>query len=159
MTNGPPLLSYAIVEPYDAALRRVRAALSRQGLRAPAELDVAGRIREELGAGVAPCIVLYVDDPMVLLEAVIFQRGAALLIPQPLVVTGDGRHARVIVRSPGASFADVPETLREPLLSLQARITRAIESVAERQDAGMSESSRQPTLAEPLRPADHKEEA
>ena len=49
----------------------VRIALARQGLRAPAELDISARIRQELGAGVAPCIVLYVDDPVVLLEAVV----------------------------------------------------------------------------------------
>lgn len=141
MTKGPPLLSFRIDEPYDVALRMVRIALARQGLRAPAELDIAGRIRQELGAGVAPCIVLYVDDPAVLLEAVVFNRGAALLIPQPLVVTGDNRHTEVLVRGPELPAGDIPETVRDPLLGLQVRMTRAIESIAERQEAHLAVST------------------
>ena len=138
MTKGPPLLSFRIDEPYDVALRMVRIALARQGLRAPAELDIASRIRQELGAGVAPCIVLYVDDPAVLLEAVVFSRGAALLIPQPLVVTGDNRHTEVLVRSPELPVGDIPESVRDPLLGLQVRMTQAIESIAERQEARLA---------------------
>lgn len=135
MTQGAPLMSFSIVEPYDVALRMVRIALKRQGLRVPAELDITARIRQELGAGVAPCIVLYVDDPAVLLEAVVFNRGAALLIPQPLVVTGDSRHAEVLVRSPELPAGAIPESVRDPLLGLQVRIARAIETIAERQVA------------------------
>ena len=103
-----------------------------QGLRAPAELDITARIRQELGAGVAPCIVLYVDDPAVLLEAVVFNRGAALLIPQPLVVTGDNRQAEVLLRSAEMPAEAIPETVRDPLIGVQVRMTRAIESIAER---------------------------
>ena len=135
MTKGPPLLSFRIDESYEVALRMVRIALARQGLRAPTELDIAARIRKELGAGVAPCIVLYIDDPAVLLEAVVFNRGAGLLIPQPLVVTGDNGHAEILVRSPELPASETPESLREPLLGLQVRMARAIESIAERQGA------------------------
>lgn len=135
MTKGPPALSFRIDEPYDVAVRMVRIALSRQGLRAPAELDIAARIRKELGAGVASCIVLYVDDPAVLLEAIVFNRGAGLLIPQPLVVTGDSNHTEVLVRSPELPVGDIPESVREPLLGLQVRMARAIESIADRKGA------------------------
>ncbi len=141
MTKGPPLLSFRIDKPYAAALRMVRTTLERQGLRAPAELDISARIRQELGAGVAPCIVLYVDDPAVLLEAVVFNRGAALLIPQPLVVTGDNRYTEVLVRSPESPAGSIPASVRDPLLGLQVRITRAIESIAERQGAHLAVSS------------------
>jgi uncharacterized protein (DUF302 family) len=138
MTKTQPLLSFRIDEPYDVALRMVRIALARQGLRAPAELDITARIRQELGAVVAPCIVLYVDDPAVLLEAVVFNRGAALLIPQPLVVTGDNRQAEVLLRSAEMPFEAIPETVRDPLIGVQVRMTRAIESIAERQGAHMA---------------------
>ncbi len=140
MSNGPPVLSFRIDEPYDIALRMVRIALAQQGLRAPAELDIAARIRQELGAGVAPCMVLYVDDPVALLEAIVFNRGAALLIPQPLVVTGDNRRTEVLVRSPELP-PDIPESVRDPLLDLQVRMTRAIESIAERQEVHLAVSS------------------
>ncbi len=141
MTNGPPLLSFAIEEPYEVALRMVRIALARQGLRVPAELDVTARIRQELGAGVAPCIVLYIDDPVVLLEAVVFNRGAALLIPQPLVVTGANRHTEVLVRSPELVTDDTPESVRDPLLGLQVRMVRAIETIGERRGAHLAVTS------------------
>src|SRR6185437_191613 len=141
MTKTQPLLSFRIDEPYDVALRMVRIALAREGLRAPAELDISARIRQELGAGVARCIVLYVDDPAVLLEAVVFNRGAALLIPQPLVVTGDKRQAEVLLRSAEMPAEAIPETVRDPLIGVQVRMTRAIESIADRQGARMAISS------------------
>jgi hypothetical protein len=141
MTQQAPLLSFRIDEPYDIALRMVRIALARQGLRAPVELDIAARIRQELGAAVAPCVVLYVDDPAVMLEAVVFHRGSALMIPQPLVVTGRARHSEVLVRSPESPDAIVPESVRDPLLGLQRRMARAMESIAEREGACLAVSS------------------
>jgi uncharacterized protein (DUF302 family) len=141
MTKTQPLLSFRVDEPYEVALRMVRIALARHGLRAPAELDISARIRQELGAGVAPCIVLYVDDPAALLEAVVFNRGAALLIPQPLVVTGDNRQTEVLLRSAEMPVEAIPETVRDPFIGVQVRMTRAIESIAERQGAHMAISS------------------
>ena len=126
-------MSFRIDEPYDDALRMVRIALRREGLRAPAELDIAARIRQELGAGVARCVVLYVDDPAVLLEAVVFSRGAGLSIPQPLVITAANGFTEVLLRGLELPVSDIPESVREPLLGLQVRMTRAIESIAERQ--------------------------
>ncbi len=134
-------MTFRIAEPHEVALRMVRRALARQGLRAPAELDIAARIRQELGAGVAPCIVLYVDDPIVLLEAVVFNRGAGLLIPQPVVVAGGDRHTEVLVRSSESLTGDTPESVRDPVLELHRRITAAMEGIAERHGAHLTVSS------------------
>jgi uncharacterized protein (DUF302 family) len=125
--------TFTIAEAHPAALRAVRRALAGQGLRVSAELDVGARIRRELGAGVAPCVVLYVDDPVVLLEAVVFDRRAATLIPQPVVVAGAGAHSEVIVRGAASLAGEAPESVRDTLLDLQRRIARAVENVAERQ--------------------------
>jgi hypothetical protein len=138
MTKAPPLMSFRIDEPYEIALRMVRIALGKQGLRAPAELDIAARIRQELGAGVARSIVLYVDDPAALLEAVVFNRGAGLSIPQPLVVAAANGYTEVLLRGAELPASDIPESVREPLMALQARMARAMESVAERQAAHVS---------------------
>jgi uncharacterized protein (DUF302 family) len=138
MTNGPPMTTYPISQPHEVAVRTVRAALKRCGLRIAFELDIASRIRNELGAGVAPCLVLYVDDPAVLLEAVVFHRGAALLIPQPVVITGDNRHSDVLVRSPESLSGAIPESIRDPTLDLLRRISRTTESISEKQVAGLA---------------------
>lgn len=135
MTKGPPLRTFTVGEPYDVALRMVRTALARQGLRAPTELDIKARIRQELGAGVAPCTVLYIDEPAALLEAVVFNRGAALLIPQPLVISGDNRQTKVLMRNAELLAGEVPESARDPLLALLRRMTKAMESIAERPPA------------------------
>lgn len=126
----------------------VRRALAQQGLRTPVELDVTGRIRQELGADVAPCTVMYVDDPILLLEAVVFNRGAALLIPQPLVVTGNGRESEVLFQSPEQPAGLMLESAREPLLGLRRRMVKAIEGVAgdpttaqEKEGAGLAQLS------------------
>ncbi len=141
MSREPALITFAIAEPYEVALRMVRIALGRQGLRAPAELDITSRIRQELGAGVAPCTVLYVDEPSALLEAVVFHKGAALMIPQPLVVTGDARRSEVLLRNPDALTRETPESVRDPLGGLLRRMARALESVADRQEAPLAAGS------------------
>ncbi len=124
--------TFTIAEAHPAALKLVRRALAQQGLRVPAELDIAARIRRELGASVAACTVLYVDDPVVLLEAVVFHRGAALLIPQPLVVTAAGGHTEALVRGLEPLAAEAPGSIRDPLLDLHRRMARALETIAER---------------------------
>ena len=141
MTKESPVLAYALAEPYEHAVRKVRSALKRHGLRTALELDVAARIRHEIGAGVAPCLVLYVDDPVVLLEAVVFHKGAALLIPQALAITGDNRRSEVFVRSPESLNSAIPESVRDPLLDLLRRISRAVESIAAKQGAHLAVSS------------------
>jgi uncharacterized protein (DUF302 family) len=136
MTKEPSLVTFSVAEPHEAAIRMVRRALAQQGLRVPAELDITSRIKQELGAGLAPCVVLYVDDPALLLEAIVFHRGAALLIPQPVVVSGNDRHAEVLVRSVEALMeGGLPASVRNPLLNLHARIVRAMETIAEREGA------------------------
>lgn len=136
MPKEPLLLTFSIGQPYEAGLKLVRKALDQQGLRTAAELNVSARIKHELGAGLAPCAVLYVDDPVLLLEAVIFDRGAASLIPQPVVVSGTNQHTEVLVRGVDSIGSEaVPAAVREPLRALQIRIARAIETVGEREGA------------------------
>ncbi len=136
MTREKSIVTFSVGEPHPTAIRMVRRALAQHGLRVPAELDITTRIRQELGASLAPCVVLYVDDPALLLEAVVFHRGAALLIPEPVVVSGDGRQTEVLLRSFEAlTEGGPPPSLRAPLLNLHERLIRAVETVAEREGA------------------------
>ncbi len=136
MIKGSSVVTFSIAEPHHTALRMVRRALEQQRLRVPAELNVTARIKQELGAGLAACVVLYVDDPVLLLEAVVFQRGAALLIPQPVVISETNHHTEVLMRSAESlASEEAPAGLRDPLVNLHTRIVRAVESIAEREGA------------------------
>lgn len=142
MTTPHPLEAFSVAQPYAAGLRAVRQALTRQGLRTPVELDVTARIRHELGVGLAPCVVLYVDEPVLLLEAVVFHRGAALLLPQPLVVSGNEHQTKVLLRRVDSLLeSDYPAGARDPLLNLHARIVRAMDTIAEREGAHLTACS------------------
>lgn len=139
MTKGASVVTFIVPEPHAAALRMVRRAIAHHGLRVAAELDVTERLKHELGAGLAPCVVFYVDEPPLLLEAVVFHRGAALLIPQPVVVSGNGRQTEILVRSAEALLAGgFPASVRDPLLTLHARIIQTLETIAEREEALMT---------------------
>ena len=138
MTQDRSLRSFTIDERYDVAVRMVRIALGREGLRVPAELDISARLRQDLGALVAPALVLYVDDPTLLLEAVVFNGGAGLLIPQPLVLCVRNHHTDAILRNADRYNGEIPATVRDPVLTLQLRMARALETIADRQDAELS---------------------
>jgi uncharacterized protein (DUF302 family) len=134
MVEGSSVVTFTVAEPFETALRQVRKALATQALRVPVELDVSGRIRKELGVGLGPCAVLFVDDPVLLLEAIVFNRGAAVFIPQPLAVTGKDRQTLVVFRSEEFLVqSGLPASVREPLLGLHARVVKAVEAVAERE--------------------------
>lgn len=142
MNKGPSLVTFVLPHPQQTALRMVRRALAQQGLRVAAELDVTRRIKEELGAGLAPCVVLYVDEPALLLEAVVFHRGAAALIPAPVVIAGSGHQTEILIRSVEALTAGgFPASVREPLLNLHVRVLEALEGIAEREDAHLLAAS------------------
>jgi uncharacterized protein (DUF302 family) len=120
----------------------VRRALTQVGLHAASEFDVASRIKKELGAGVAPCTVLFVDDPALLLESVVFDRGAALGIPQRVVVSGRSRGTEVQVRSAASLTSGLlPGGAQAPLLQLHRRIVEALEMVAERDGASFANNT------------------
>ncbi len=139
MRDHNTLVTFTLAEPHPVALRQVRKALLRNGLQIPTELDITARIRREMGAGLVPCVVLYVDDPALLLEAVVFHRGAALLMPQPVVVSGCGSQTEIVVRRPGGSLeSSLPASARDPLLSLYLKIVSAMETIAEREGAHLT---------------------
>jgi uncharacterized protein (DUF302 family) len=137
MLNGSsPIMTFSIRKPYKTALRLVREALAEHGLLVAAELDVTSRIKQELGVGVAPCTVLFVDDPTLLLEGIVFHRGAPLWIPQRVAISGNERHTEVFVRSANSNSlvaGGLPASLLDPIVQLQERVVHTMESIAERE--------------------------
>ena len=127
MESGSATLTYLISEPFESALKSVREVLAKEDLRVPLELDVTARIRKELGLSLAPCRVLFVDSPVLLLEAVTLDRTVAAILPLHVALAGHGPHTRVhLISSSGGFHVNLPR-------ELQARIVRAVEKIASRQ--------------------------
>ena len=134
MTSEPATTMYSLADHYERALKLVRAALVKEGLEVPLELDVSGRIRRELGIALAPCRVLCVDCPFLLLEAVTLDAAAAVFLPLHVVVSAHGSQTFVHLLSP-ASTQDhaLPVGLKVPISKLHARVSRVLERMGVRQ--------------------------
>ena len=133
MPSGPSLVTFRLPASHAIAVWTVRQALRNQNLRIPAEMNLSSHLKEEFGAVLAPSVVLYVDDPALLLEALVFQQDAALLLLQPVVIAGGERHSEILVRSAGALLEmRLPNAVKGSVLRLHAMILEALAGVAKR---------------------------
>jgi hypothetical protein len=135
MTQEPRVVSFIIDEPFDVAIRMLRRVLAREGLRVPAELDTSARLRTELGVALRESIVLYVDAPILLLQATVFTAAGSLYIPEPVALTAcDESRCKAVVRSIKPVLDEtLPSSVRQALLSLHERILKAIQEVGQRE--------------------------
>ena len=134
-TQEPRIVSFTLDEPFDVALRMLRRALALEGLRVPCEVSTSGRLRMELGVGLKDSIVLYVDAPLLLLEATVFSVAGSLYIPEPVALSACGAsQCKVVIRSI-KPFLDetLPAHVRQALLLLHERILSAIQRIAQRE--------------------------
>ena len=133
--NGDPETATLIMQkPFDEALKLLRVALAGEGLEIAAELDISGRIRKSLRINIPPCRVLCVDCPVALLEALAFDRSAAVLLPLHLVVAGQDDLTLIHLLNPAAAlYSGLPVTARAAVSKLQARVALAVESISIRQ--------------------------
>jgi hypothetical protein len=136
MNQQARVVSFVIEERFDVALRMVRRALALEGLRVPHEFDAVARVRQELGVGLKQNIVLYVDDPIRLLEATVMNPAGALFIPEPVALSAVDKGCRVSVRSiEPVSTIDLPASLRGAVLNLHERIVAAIQRIGHKETA------------------------
>src|SRR5689334_19862644 len=134
MNHQGKLVSFVIEQPFDIALRMLRRALALEGLRVPHEFDTAARVRQELGVALKQNTVLYVDDPIRLLEATVMNPAGGLFVPEPVVLSTLEKSCRVSVRSiEPVSASDLPASLRGAVLNLHERITAAIQRIGQKE--------------------------
>lgn len=131
------VLTFLIGEPFDVALRMLRRTLAMEGLSVPRELDTCVRVRQELGVRLRENIVLYVDDPVRLLEATVLNPAGGLFVPEPVVLAGDGSNGCVAyVRCMEAvTLAELPPSLRSAVSDLHERILSGMHRIATKQTA------------------------
>jgi hypothetical protein len=136
MNQQGRVLTFVIDEPFDVSLRMLRRALALERLRVPHEFDIAARLRQELGIGLKQNTVLYVDDPIGLLEATVMNAAGALFVPEPVVLSSLDKGCRVSARSVEPVLAsDLPASLRGAVTALHDRVLAAIQRVAQRETA------------------------
>jgi uncharacterized protein (DUF302 family) len=120
-----------IAAPYETALKLIRSALFREDLRISREFDVADIARLQPGMNVAPCRILCVDSPLLLLEAIALDPSAAVFLPLHIVISTDGRNTQVYWLNPaGIQSKRLPLGAMLPLRALQARIEAALEGIS-----------------------------
>jgi hypothetical protein len=136
MRSEGKIVVYTIGESFDTALRMLRRALAQERLRVPLEFDASGRVKQELGVGLKQNVVLYVDDPIQLLEATVMNPAGGLFIPQPVVLSAGEKGCRVSVRSiQPLAGSELPASLRRAVSDLHERILLAIQRVAHKESA------------------------
>ena len=137
MRSEGRIVTFAVDESFDVAFRMLRRALAMEGLRVPCEIDAAARVKQELGVGLKQNMVLYVDDPIRLLEGTVMNPAGGLFIPEPVVLSSvDARSCRISARSMEPLFSsDLPASLRGAVANVHERILAAIQRIGHKQTA------------------------
>ena len=127
-------ITYMVPEPFEQAVESVKRAVLGGGLSIPAEMDVSSRIRRELGIAVRACRLIYVDCPVLLMEALAQHTAAALFFPLHVVVAGQELQTQVhVLSSLKNRQLGLPPGICVPVDRLQARLCQALEAIAGRQ--------------------------
>lgn len=122
----------AIPEPYPSGLKLVREALQDAGLSILGEVDLFGGLGRDADAASQPCRVIYIDSPLLLFEALVLDRAAAVFLPLHVVVREDGEHTRLHWINPAAILGmRLPAGAAVPLFDLQTRVSEALAPLGE----------------------------
>ena len=128
MNGETMIVVFLMDQPFAAALPVLRRALALERLRVTHEVDTSARVKEELGVGLKQNIVLYVDDPIQLLEATVMNPAGGLFIPMPVVLSAAEKGCRVSVRSiQPLAGTELPLSLRRAVLNLHERVLSALQ--------------------------------
>ena len=119
-------LTRTIHEPVEKVLSRIHRLLSERGFEA-IRFDLSKR--RTFGPGIAKgsCVVLLVDSPVLLFEAIALDRAAAVFLPLHVVVSGDQNRSYVHWINPiSGSGLRPPAPARAALEELYTRVTEAL---------------------------------
>jgi uncharacterized protein (DUF302 family) len=134
MIKEPAIVSYLFSMPLEKAIKKIKSALNEAEISVIMESDVALQIKQKLGVGLAPCRILYVESPLLLLEALAFDVRASVFLPFHIVVSSQGVQTKVHLMSPALIHeSDIPVGIRGPLRNLHCLILGALEKVSARQ--------------------------
>lgn len=132
-TDESASITFLIPEPLDKALRLVRRGFGQAQLSVWAEMDISGKLRQELGVGLMPCRILCVVCPVLLLEAAVLHPSVGVFLPVHVVASERRGQTQLYVVSPAfAQNSSLPLGLQLSVAKLLNRITQALETIAGR---------------------------
>ena len=130
MAEEAAILTYSIAQPFQQALKAVRRVLTCRGLELSGELDVAGRLRQKLGIGTAPCVVLLASIPGALADAIAADPFAAGLVPIHVVVSSRAEHSEIHVL--GLLPMNEDSRAMAAVKQIQTEVLQAVEKISMR---------------------------
>ena len=118
-------------QPFEATVAKVRVALREQGFGVLTEIDMAGTMREKLGADVEPYVILGACNPPLAHRALEADRSVGLLLPCNVVVRSVPGGVRVEALDPRTMMSLAGEPELEPVADEAARrLDAMLESLA-----------------------------
>jgi uncharacterized protein (DUF302 family) len=133
-----------IAAPFETALKLIRSALLHEDLRISREFDVADIAHGQPGVNLAPCRILCVDSPLLLLEAMALDPSAAVFVPVHIVISAYGPDTQVYWLDPASIQGKrLPVGAMLPLRALHARIVKAMENIPVNEEKNSLEMSRE----------------
>jgi uncharacterized protein (DUF302 family) len=126
-----------VPEPFGRAVPMVRRLLLSAGLAVVEEFDVSGESYFRLGVANRSCVVLLVDSPVLLFEAIALDRAAAVFLPIHVVITGDRDTSYIHWANPAVSSGlRPPVPAKGPLEELCGRIHQALAALPQAVEHG-----------------------
>jgi hypothetical protein len=116
-----------IPEPFGKTVPLIRRLILNAGLSIVEEFDISGEVYFPLGIASRSCIVVLVDTPVLLFEAIALDRGAAVFLPVHVVISGDSGTSYVHWANPiTSSGLRPPAPAKGPLEDLYARLNKTL---------------------------------
>jgi hypothetical protein len=113
--------------PVEKTLKSLRRTLQAAEIDVVQQLDLSREFQGQFATGTNRCMLLLVDCPLLLFEAVALDRAAAVFFPLHVVVTGDDAGASIHWAHPAANVSSrLPATVKRPVDALRARLTHLL---------------------------------
>jgi uncharacterized protein (DUF302 family) len=131
-TDAPLACVYVVQTRFAKAVKQVRSSLKAAGLAIISETDISASIRASLGMELAPCSILSVTCPFLLLQAFVMEPALLTLIPVHVVAIEKDHLTRIYVLNPSGLGSDGAGALNPRLRELSRRIRQCLDHVAAR---------------------------
>jgi uncharacterized protein (DUF302 family) len=130
--EAPVAATYVIQTGFRKAMKQLRSSLEASGLIIVSEMDISARIRRSLGMELAPCTIVAVTCPVLLLEALVMDPSQLTIIPMHIVAIEKDHWTRIYVAHPAGFAFDMAGAFTPRLRELSRRIRQCLDHVAAR---------------------------